>query len=281
MAKKFYSKRDFLMLSGTTIIIGFSGCLSSQQLSDNNNVEDSFPPQNNTEWSEPIQIGDGQARTFITIQNENPQYIGIELTEQTLQGLPEDLTEYHLHLSNSDSSIFEWVGIDWTPEGHEPQEIYTVPHFDLHFYFTEESQIETIQEGPANYTLSENQVPKDYIRPPLVDTDNNGEPDTPLVVARMGEHLVDPTSKEFHNESFTHTFIWGAYDPDGDGTGQLTFMEPMVTKEFLEQKPQKASGQIKLPQQPPKSGMYPTQYSIRYHPQKNTYTITLENFKEL
>ncbi len=96
----------------------------------------------------------------------------------------------------------------------------------------------------------------------------------------MGEHLVDPTSKEFHNGSFTHTLIWGAYDPDGDGTGQITFME-MVTKEFLEQKPDMVSGKIKLPDQPPKPGKYPTQYTIRYHQNQNIYTITLENFTEL
>ena len=38
----------------------------------------------------------------------------------------------------------------------------------------------------------------------------------------MGNHLIDPTSAEFHGKKFTRTWIYGAYD------GHVTFVEEML-----------------------------------------------------
>ncbi len=132
--KVFFSRRNFLMTSSGLVGVGLSGCLGGPQIPESNNDNpDSFPPEEGTEWSEPVQVGDGKARTFITQENGDTRYIGIEFTEQVLEGLPEEISEYHLHLPSNNLSVFEWAGIDWTPQGRGPQEIYTIPHFDLHF----------------------------------------------------------------------------------------------------------------------------------------------------
>lgn len=47
----------------------------------------------------------------------------------------------------------------------------------------------------------------------------------------MGSHWVYEKTPELHGQPFTHTFIYGTYD------GKVIFIEPMVAKSFLEQKP--------------------------------------------
>ena len=47
----------------------------------------------------------------------------------------------------------------------------------------------------------------------------------------MGAHWLDITSPELNQEnpkSFTQTFIYGSYD------GKVIFMEPMITKAFMD-----------------------------------------------
>jgi hypothetical protein len=53
----------------------------------------------------------------------------------------------------------------------------------------------------------------------------------PGAVPLMGAHWVDPTSPELNGELFTTTFLYGSWD------GKPTFAEPMVTKAFMETKP--------------------------------------------
>lgn len=88
-------------------------------------------------------------------------------------------------------------------------------------------------------------------------------------VSGMGAHWIDPVSHEFHGHDFTHTFIWGSYD------GRFIFIEPMITKAFLESKPQ-VSVPLKLPTEYERSGYYPTSYAIRYDATTRAYTVALE-----
>ena len=44
------------------------------------------------------------------------------------------------------------------------------------------------------------------------------------VVPYMGNHLINLSSPDFTGNPFTRTFLYGVYD------GQLTFVEPMITK---------------------------------------------------
>ncbi len=44
----------------------------------------------------------------------------------------------------------------------------------------------------------------------------------------MGAHWVDPTSPEFTGAGFSRTFLYGFWD------GHMNFLEPMITKAFIE-----------------------------------------------
>ena len=86
----------------------------------------------------------------------------------------------------------------------------------------------------------------------------------------MGIHWFDPASHEFHGSSFTHTMIYGFWK------GQMIFIEPMITKAFLESK-QSATVDMKLPTKYPIAGKYyPKKYSISYDAAAKEYVVALD-----
>ncbi len=87
----------------------------------------------------------------------------------------------------------------------------------------------------------------------------------------MGNHLIDPTSAEFHGKKFTRTWIYGAYD------GHVTFVEEMLTRECMLSRPA-ACFPIKSPPAVNVRGYYTTQSCTRYHAQANKYTVSMEGF---
>src|SRR3990167_9063909 len=89
-------------------------------------------------------------------------------------------------------------------------------------------------------------------------------------VARMGAHAIDPAAPEFNKRPFTKTFIYGFYD------GQMVFLEPMVSKAFLETKPN-TTDPIKLPESYSTHAYYPATYSVKYDPTQREYAISMES----
>ncbi|WP_269850649.1 DUF5602 domain-containing protein [Methanosarcina horonobensis] len=187
----------------------------------------------------------------------------MNFTELSLYGLPEgELTEYILPLpEEASAAAYDHIGIDWNPKGHEPQGIYDRPHFDVHFYMIgqkERDKITATEEDMAN--LSKDPEPE-YVP--------EGYVSTPGGIPRMGAHWIDPTSPEFNEQPFEETFIYGFYD------GEMVFVEPMVTIDFLKTKPE-LTKQLKLPKCYPTEAYYPTSYSIRYAENTEEYTVSLE-----
>lgn len=246
---------------------------------------DWFPPlDSRTRWGDAVVMGKqrtGIIQPFVRVtRNGNPQYIGVYVTGWTLDQLPMEGHHIAHFLSLPDGSKFKHVGLDWNPHGHEPPGIYTEPHFDFHFHMLEKSTVQSIPGGPATYSLPDDQMPAGYIRPPAIDADGDGEPDTPAMVPQMGDHLVNPAGPEFQGETFTHTHIYGAWDPDGDGMGRLTFMEPMITRAFFQEQHEEVRTEISMPDAFPEAGRYPTEYVVRHRPNQNGYVVTMESFEQ-
>ncbi|MBX2924995.1 MAG: hypothetical protein KF746_22530 [Chitinophagaceae bacterium] len=137
--------------------------------------------------------------------------------------------------------------LDWNPEGHEPAPIYTVPHFDFHFYMQTEA-------GRLNIPAFETDSSK-FVIFPAPDYFPATYFPVPGGVEKMGTHWVDATTPELNGQPFTETFIYGSYD------GRVTFLEPMITKAFIDANnvfersiPQPAKFQL--------SGYYPTKYTL-------------------
>lgn len=221
-----------------------------------------------------VPFGNGTARSWVK-KDATGAYtaVGVTLTEAAMQGLPEDVTpglvwmvEYVLNLPTEASDLpFNHIGINWNPKGHMPSGVYNVPHFDFHFYTTTRDirnkitargkDLETCRNAPAK-----GEVPEGYMFAP-----ESEEPG-------MGGHWVDGGSHEFHGKDFTATFIYGSYD------SKVIFWEPMITKKYIESKPN-ISIPLKVPQSYAIAGYYPTTYSILYDEQRKEHTIALEGMK--
>ena len=120
---------------------------------------------------------------------------------------------------------FDHAMLDWNPMGHEPDMVYTLPHFDFHFYTVTEAAQMAIMPTDPQYEAKLEKMPAEAFRPV-------GNIKLPSGVPMMGAHWVDPTSPELqpppNNKTFTRTFLYGSYD------GHFIFYEPMITKVHIE-----------------------------------------------
>lgn len=172
------------------------------------------------------------------------------------------------HFADGHGTPFEFVGVWWNPDGHPPEGVYDVPHFDFHFYHVAESDVDDIEGSPlfggsdVPTPVAPDQYPAGYF------------PDH-SVVPEMGLHWFDSSAPEWSGGSFSHTNIYGSYD------GDLIFVEPMITKEFLEgmAECESVTTEIATPERFPEAGQYPTAYSIS-HPDSDTFEVALESFEE-
>lgn len=89
----------------------------------------------------------------------------------------------------------------------------------------------------------------------------------------MGNHLIDITSPEFSGEDFTHTFIYGSNE------GELIFMEPMITNDYLLDVTSNECHDISMPKAFPEAGDYPTRYCMRYLPSTDEYVVYYKDFR--
>ena len=242
---------SFFMLLIIGLGLIFAGCVEKQ-------------PESGTFVGETKSLGNGMVRSWVTLGDDgNPTAIGLTFTEAALSGLPtENSTEYDLALPEQASAMpFNHIGIDWNPKGHEPPGIYDKPHFDFHFYMISPGERNNITATGEDMARLSKNVSPEFIPAGYVPI--------PGGVPRMGAHWFDPASPEFNNQSFTKTFIYGFYD------GKMIFLEPMITKAFLETG-QNTTDNIKLPAKYPKKSYYPTRYSVKYDAAAKEYTLSLE-----
>ena len=204
-------------------------------------------------------IGDGTVRTYVVRDAGGvPSSIGIELSEAALRGLPQTPVTLHLPFpKEAGETQYTFAMFDWNPAGHEPAHVYTLPHFDFHFYMASESDVMAIAGGPDPVVAESTFVPRDYISPGNT------------AVPAMGVHWVDASSGEFNGKTFDQSVLWG-FDH-----GQLLFIEPMITKAFLESTTT-FSTELKQPESVQRAGLYPRQYSIRYDSAAKVYRISLD-----
>ena len=68
-------------------------------------------------------------------------------------------SHYHLAFPEVEGLNFTFAGVDWNPMGHPPENVWTVPHFDFHFYLPPASAIATIPPGVATYDIPDALMP--------------------------------------------------------------------------------------------------------------------------
>jgi hypothetical protein len=227
-----------------------------------------------TYYGKSVSIGQGFARIAVrTDAAGKPVSVEVRMSRYALSELPmkpskmnkEGSWVYSLPMpTKGPKTGYTKVVIDWNPNGHPPPHIYTVPHFDFHFYLTSPAEVANVKftgpSDPATRVSDAGLVPAGY----------KVIPDT--AIDKMGVHAVDLAAPEFHGKSFTATFIYGYYK------GRLTFLEPMITRAYLLKRPNK-NWPVKTPQRYSFAAAYPTGYSVRYEAAHKAYVISLDGLK--
>lgn len=219
-------------------------------------------------------VGNGTARAFVTLDADgNPTDVGMRISESALDGLPENMDTpsdvYQLDLpEQASATAFEYATLDWNPHGHIPPGVFDKPHFDTHFYMVDKNAVDAVDPANPDYAAMAEHVPEgkyvpqDYATPPEPPLAQQAEP-------KMGVHWADSTEPMIPGEfDFTEVFINGTWD------GKYSFMEPMMTREWLLTKPQ-LQEPIKQPQAYQQSGYYPTTVSVSYDDEADEYVVGL------
>ena len=192
-------------------------------------------------YGAPIELGNGEARTYVVLDQKsgNPVEVGVALTEDALEGLPETgahggnghehYASYILELPAEHATPYRFVELDWNPKGHGGP--YTAQHFDFHFYRVSLAEHDAIDPARADYAEraagfpAAEELPAGYVSSHLL----MGMPPAQAAVPKMGLHWLDTSSPELppSNRPFTATFIIGSWG------GKVIFDEPMVTRDFI------------------------------------------------
>lgn len=220
----------------------------------------------------PVTVGNGTARVMLEVNEKaEPASISVVMTREALDGLPEATGEqavWEFALPMPDAARptgYDHVVLDWNPSGHPPEGVYSVPHFDVHFYLINSDEREAITFHGEGRTLAmkapeTDLVPEGYVIPPDAAVD------------RMGMHGLDATGPEFQGQAFTHNFIYGYY------LGELTFIEPMVSLAFLQSLPEVTLA-VKQPKRYSRPGWYPATYQIGFDAGDGEYRIALRDLQ--
>jgi hypothetical protein len=137
---------------------------------------------------------------------------------------------------------FKFAMVNWNSSGHEPDQVYTLPHFDFHFYTSTQAEVMNyMDETKLNAEPNAAYIPANHISGPGV----------PM----MGKHYIDATSPELQGQTFTQTFLFGSYD------SKVVFWEPMITQAFLKNTTQFERA-LPQPSKFQQAGYYPTKMKI-------------------
>lgn len=200
----------------------------------------------------------GKAWTWVQIDNENkPTRVAISIDDAAMNSLDPggEHNGGHNH-ANGLSLVFHPKAsvtpflhalLDWNPDGHEPAGVYDLPHFDFHFYMTDETERKAIPPYEVNNTGFLNFPAAGYMPDALPGL----YVPTPGGVPQMGTHWIDVSTPEINGGTFIQTFLYGSYN------GNVTFYEPMITKSFLDNNPS-FQRNFPVPSKFKKAGYYPT-----------------------
>ncbi|MFT5169076.1 MAG: hypothetical protein ACI8P3_004324 [Saprospiraceae bacterium] len=208
-----------------------------------------------------VTMGDGEAKTFVELDENNVTVaVGVKFTAAALENLPAEIVYTLEFPSETDVAPFNHVTIDWSDHGHDPPDVYDVPHFGFHFYYVSKDFRNGIT---ANDSTEFALVPDlKYIPETFAQT--------PGGVPSQGAHWINTESPEWNGGTFAETFLYGTYN------GEITFLEPMITMDYLNTK-QNVIIPIKQPTEYLVNGYHPMSYTFEFDAKTNEYTIVLSD----
>jgi hypothetical protein len=215
----------------------------------------------NTFYGPQEQVGEGHARTFVTISHTGvPQEVGVIFTDKAFSGLPATNTIYSLpfHHKAGEATLFTHVALGLSVHGHGlPPSGSIGPHFDFRIFMMTEEQRLAIPAPPA---------PGFNVAPPPGYLPANYALNAP--VAQIGRHWGENIFTA--GMQVPHTMILGTWN------GELTFINPIVTLETL-RSGTSVSVAYPQPQFFARRGYYATRYNI-YSDKQGRYYVSLSDF---
>lgn len=251
----------------TTLVGGLTACGSSTDANGNGIV---YGPAQT--------LAGAQVRTYATIDHlGRATSVGVAIPESAMASLPtENMPGMPMGAMLSldlpapaMAAGYDHVSMHWNPLGHEPDGIYTQPHFDFHFFTATRAVEAAIMPTDPQFEQKAALAPPAQYQPA-------GFIQFPGAVPGMGAHWGDPTSPELlpppNTQLFTRTFLYGSYD------GQMIFFEPMITRTAIEAVKglPPATMAIGVPAAYQKPGRYPTSYTIAYDAETKEYRVALD-----
>lgn len=294
-----FGRRSFLKSLGMGGVLSLGSGIAAAAGSDGDEDARTASATRGHHEGESTAVGDGKVTAYVTTTPRGAvSSLGVHIDDAAMEAFGDGEVVANLDFPTEttdgvelDTHQFTYLRFEYLPEGHIPKGVYDVPHFDFIFFMLDEEIIEGINANPAQYSIPKAQMPADHIRPPLADTDGDGEPDAPLVEAKLGEPITDPAFSEYQEDGkFTQTHLYGAYDPDGDGVGELMRFEPMITADYVDRvlandllqgNAPLAIGQqveLKTPAEYATADEYPTAYGLRPDGNGGLF-VSLEDFE--
>ena len=222
------------------------------------------------EYGPELPLGDGTVRAFAeTDGTGQATRIGLELTEKAVTSLAHDMIFLSVPLPNAAlSSGYDHVSLDWMPHGHPPDDLFGVPHFDVHFYMMTEAEQQAIQPTDPHFMdkaanrPSVELMPANFMPPPTLEP-----------VPAMGEHWVDSTDPVFAGKAFEAVLIYGGWD------GEVIFVEPMVTRDLLIEK-RDFGGKVGQPDRVAEPVSLPNSWSVSFDPKTGVHRVSIDELTQ-
>lgn len=261
---RFFQRSMHLIQLGRVLFgaVLFSGIFAFAQLPQGARRGEHFG--NNIEYGSPIPIGNGVARAYIKYADSQLVEVGVSLTPDVMEGLPNELMghmhEYLAHFPPHNPTVYTHITMHWNYKGHRPAP-YLIPHFDFHFNMISETERKAITSDEAHGT---------HYPPPLY-LPRGYAPAPPISTPEMGVHWSNSAADELHDIRFTQTLLYGTWD------GRVVFVEPMITREFLMSKPDMTIP-IAMPEKHAAAGIYAAAYIIRWNKELGEYQVALTRF---
>lgn len=219
------------------------------------------------EFGPALPLGDGTVRAFAeTDASGLATRIGIEMTEQAVTSLAHDMVFVTVPLPEAAVAAgYDHVSLDWMPHGHAPGDLFGAPHFDVHFYLTTEAERLAIDPSDPRYMEkaanrpSGEMMPPNFMPPPQLDP-----------IPAMGEHWLDSTDPIFAGHPFEAVMIYGAWD------GEVTFVEPMVTRDLLLSR-RDFGGEIGQPLRVSEDISLPASWSVSHDAERQVHVVSVDD----
>jgi hypothetical protein len=272
MARNRHVSRAVALFAAAALAVSLTACSSVAQAS-----------KAGTFYGSELGLGKGKVKTYVVTGDDGkPTELGFAFDAATFQGLPEPphaeagppLPSQPLYFPDEAKAVaVDHATFDFVPGGHPPPGVFDLPHFDVHFFYLTQEEVEEINPQNPDFAARGMKLPDEKFLP----EDFGAIPNTPpeeAVVPGMGQHLADMTVPAVPGEyKFTEVILNGTWD------GKYAFVEPMVTLDYLLSKPN-VTNDLKLPQEYQKTGLYPTKYSITYDAASDRYKISLNGLAE-